>query len=232
MNFIRLLTVGKSLKQTRSESSPYKLCPDYYLPKFGPRTPGVEARPSPSSSPTPSAADVRYADSLFSCSPAMTAASANAFHPSLKELANPAESFSGAVQSVPEKISKSETDAPTNMPLIAAMAKELTAALVSEPAAAPAGSQRASSGRWALKRNPFFGSKSAPVSPPVVQPELSLDAVKVVRNDLAGDDLELVSTSIRRVPARDHGSKEQSAFTAWTRAAARVMQKEKAVSTI
>jgi hypothetical protein len=49
-------------------------------------------------------------------------------------------------------------------------------------------------GRWTLKSNPFK-SASKPGGPPVVQGELSLDKVKVVRNDLSDSDLELVAAS-------------------------------------
>ena len=47
-------------------------------------------------------------------------------------------------------------------------------------------------GRWTLKANPFKSS-TKPVPEPVVQGELSLDKVKVIRNDLSDSDLELVA---------------------------------------
>ena len=46
-------------------------------------------------------------------------------------------------------------------------------------------------GRWTLRVNPFK-SGAKPVAPGV-QGELSLDKVKVVRNDLTDSDLELVA---------------------------------------
>jgi hypothetical protein len=49
-------------------------------------------------------------------------------------------------------------------------------------------------GRWAMKANPFKSpAQAAPT--PVVQGELSLEKVKVVRNDLSDSDLELVAAS-------------------------------------
>jgi hypothetical protein len=51
-------------------------------------------------------------------------------------------------------------------------------------------------GRWTLKANPFKSS-SKPAGQPVVQGELSLDKVKVVRNDLSDSDLELVAATRR-----------------------------------
>ncbi len=49
-------------------------------------------------------------------------------------------------------------------------------------------------GRWTLKANPFKSS-IRPARPPGVQGELSLEKVKVVRNDLSDSDLELVAAS-------------------------------------
>ncbi len=51
---------------------------------------------------------------------------------------------------------------------------------------------------WTSKLNPFRAPE--PVAPPlskVVQPELSLDAVKVVHNDLADADIEIVPVKSR-----------------------------------
>ena len=51
-------------------------------------------------------------------------------------------------------------------------------------------------GRWTIFRNPFGGAlaKSKAVQAPV-QGELSLDAVKPVRNDLSDSDLEVIRVS-------------------------------------
>ncbi len=47
-------------------------------------------------------------------------------------------------------------------------------------------------GRWTFKRNPFSSRAVTVAVQPAVQSELSLEAVKVVRNDLSDADLELV----------------------------------------
>lgn len=47
-------------------------------------------------------------------------------------------------------------------------------------------------GRWTFQRNPFATRAVTVAVRPAVQSELSLDAVKVVRNDLSDADLELV----------------------------------------
>lgn len=54
-------------------------------------------------------------------------------------------------------------------------------------------------GRWSLFKNPFSKTPRATVSSAPVQSELSLDAVKPVRNDLSDADLEVVQAAPRRV---------------------------------
>ena len=52
---------------------------------------------------------------------------------------------------------------------------------------------------WADKLNPFRSPQPAPPPPPVatMQPELSLDAVKVLHNDLSDADVEVVPVKSR-----------------------------------
>jgi hypothetical protein len=56
-------------------------------------------------------------------------------------------------------------------------------------------------GRWTLFRNPFSKTPKPKAAEPAIQPELSLDMVKPVRNDLSDADLELVQSS-KRVPEK------------------------------
>jgi hypothetical protein len=56
-------------------------------------------------------------------------------------------------------------------------------------------------GRWTLFKNPFSRTPKVKPVEARVQPELSLDAVKPVRNDLSDADLELVQ-STKRAPER------------------------------
>lgn len=51
-------------------------------------------------------------------------------------------------------------------------------------------------GRWALMRNPFDSSPGPAARVGSAQGELSLDAVKPVRNDLSDADLEVVAVSL------------------------------------
>ena len=56
-------------------------------------------------------------------------------------------------------------------------------------------------GRWSLFKNPFSKTPRPTVSPAPVQSELSLDAVKPIRNDLSDADMEVevVQAAPRRV---------------------------------
>jgi len=56
-------------------------------------------------------------------------------------------------------------------------------------------------GRWSLFKNPFSKSPKPTAASAPVQSELSLDAVKPVRNDLSDADLEVVQAAPRRVEA-------------------------------
>jgi hypothetical protein len=56
-------------------------------------------------------------------------------------------------------------------------------------------------GRWTLFRNPFSKTQKLKAAEATVQPELSLDMVKPVRNDLSDADLELVQ-SAKRAPEK------------------------------
>ena len=51
-------------------------------------------------------------------------------------------------------------------------------------------------GRWSLFKNPFAGRGQARAVKPPVQCELSLDAVKPVRNDLSDSDVEVVAAPV------------------------------------
>jgi hypothetical protein len=64
-----------------------------------------------------------------------------------------------------------------------------------QPAAKPA---RAA---WTAKLNPFRAPEPvAPQLPAAVQPELSLDAVKVVHNDLSDADVDIVPVKSHAAP--------------------------------
>ncbi len=83
--------------------------------------------------------------------------------------------------------------------------------------------------RRLLRRGEAPGAKSAipRFNEPMVQPELSLDAVKVVRNDLSDSDLEIVPATAQPAaapsePARAEPALESAAGPVWTRVTGRL----------
>ncbi len=96
-----------------------------------------------------------------------------------------------APEMTPPKAAAKTTGVPAAAP-VAARAKKVSPT--------PAGPARAVS--WKDKLNPFRPAE--PIAPPMVgavQVELSLDAVKVVHNDLADADIEVVPVKSRTVAA-------------------------------
>jgi len=92
------------------------------------------------------------------------------------------------------------------------------ATAVKPPAAKPAARPVTMSARtsglsaWSEKLNPFRPAAPAPAIRSAVQTELSLDAVRVLHNDLADADIEVVPARSRTVsgepvrsPVRSHG---------------------------
>ena len=79
-------------------------------------------------------------------------------------------------------------------PAAAPEAKKVSAPVAARPQKiSPAPAAKPVRAGWTTKLNPFRASE--PVAPPVhqaVQPEFSLDTVKVVHNDLADADIEIV----------------------------------------
>jgi hypothetical protein len=77
-----------------------------------------------------------------------------------------------------------------------------TAKATAFPSAAPARPVRAAS--WKDKLNPFRAPEpAAPLMVGAVQTELSLDAVKVIRNDLSDADIEVVPVKSQTVSAAE-----------------------------
>ena len=89
--------------------------------------------------------------------------------------------------------------------VVAVEPKPVTAPLASKTQKifAPASPKPVRAASWTEKLNPFRAPK--PAAPPLmsaVQPELSLDAVKVVHNDLSDADVEVVPLKSRpAIPA-------------------------------
>ena len=94
------------------------------------------------------------------------------------------------------------------------------------PVAAPAVTVSARPGRKRLSRlNPFANRSGVSRTP--VQTELSLDTLRVVRNDLSDADLELVPAQPARPfgpqPAGPEAVKRKAAVTVWSRLTAKLL---------
>ena len=85
-------------------------------------------------------------------------------------------------------------------PAVQPVAPAVVAAAKSEQKFASVAAKPVRSVNWAKKLNPFRASEvAAPPVEKVVQTELSLNAVKVVHNDLADADIEVVPVKSRTV---------------------------------
>jgi hypothetical protein len=81
-------------------------------------------------------------------------------------------------------------------------------------------------GRWTLPKNPFAGKSALhEQAKGPVQCELSIDAVKVVRNDLSDADLEVIASlkPLAPLPAKKSRDGLESIALAWGRITARIL---------
>jgi len=115
-------------------------------------------------------------------------------------------------------------------------ASSVVTAAVSEPASAVCvDAIRASTNWFRWHKNLFTSRPAEAIRPqPPVQTELSLDAVKPVRNDLSDADLEVVAGQLEKRPAGPHKPagartlKAELTGLGWSRLAARLFNSERA----
>ena len=178
MSLLRLLTAGKSLVGLQRPAGRYQMRERNRLPKFGP-TGNPFAAPSPvPEEPVQAPADSVTKPPRYQMSPAEFAAAR------LKETKKlPASAF--------------------------AEARKTSAELAVQASA------RMSDGHWVEKLNPLkWFSRRATQAPsaipkfskPPVQGELSLDRVKVVRNDLNEADVEIITAKVASKPPAAPGA--------------------------
>jgi len=109
-----------------------------------------------------------------------------------------------------------------------------TTGQVREPRAAVCVNAVPESTNWfRLRRDPFSVPAGKVEPKPLVQAELSLDAVKPVRNDLSDADFEVIPAREKSAPnaakpARARLFKPELASLAWSRLAARLFNTERA----
>jgi hypothetical protein len=166
MSLLRLLTAGKSLVGLQAPSSRYLMRERHRLPKFGSDINPFAAPPPAREEPTQTPSDAAPRHQRYQMSPAEFAAAR------LKET--------------------------KKLPASPPAETKWTAAAASETGA------RTQAGHWTQKLNPLSWVSRRPAQPRSVIPkfsktpvqgELSLDKVKVVRNDLSEADVEIITAT-------------------------------------
>jgi hypothetical protein len=169
MNRLRLLTTGNSLVGLKQSESHYRVMPERLLPKFGP----AKNPFTPSNTPRPACPE---ADSRMVCATAPA-------QERVKVPQVPVRNSSGPTGVVTMKLPAILTDSNGSERKGGLQVRTETFAI-----------------KWAGKLRTFF-SRTARMPAKVilssptklaVQGELSLDSIKVVRNDLSDADLEIV----------------------------------------
>jgi len=84
-------------------------------------------------------------------------------------------------------------------------------------------------GRWTIMRNPFHRRTASQKSPRLVQGELSLDAVRPVRNDLNESDVEVIPARVAEPEVSDELASTEKPEGAtgflWNRLRARLLKR-------
>ena len=204
MSLVRLLTAGKSLVGLRDGDSPYRFTSQRFLPQFGPaRNPFIgreQAKPAHTEAP----------------SPGHTGGNGAA-------LAKPAIPASkGAPAAMPQK---EVGPRPVRAKFDARIRAE---ALWRRLAALLSGWQVKLRGLFARSRSKTAKSAIPRFPKPAVQGELSLEKIKVVRNDLSDADLEVVPARASSAPAAATPTprlidRAEGAKSAWGRVTSRIL---------
>jgi hypothetical protein len=196
MSLLRLLTKGKSWSGTHDTGSRYRMRKANLLPKFGGKNPF--ALPAPGSQP--SGKTTQYPSSRLETG-SLFESSANepAPAPAPREIPRPA----------PVKEIKSLPKRPANAVTASAPAK-VEAKPTPSPSPAPLLHKKQGPARWTTwveKFNPLSllphrteGNRGRPTRKHI-QAELTLEKVRVVRNDLSETDLEIVPGRLMGMPS-------------------------------
>jgi hypothetical protein len=183
MSLLRLLSAGKSLMGVKDSDSPYRMTTQNLLPKFG--SAKNPFAPTPKSEPLPYLPDIVPVPA--SESPSSEPAHLETiplFEPKTAQPATRARVTEADPAMIPPKEKAKPARQADDLPTVVSKQKPVVQA------------------KWAVKINPFShllkgrSSIKKPVNPKTarspVQAELSLEKVKVVRNELHDSDLELI----------------------------------------
>ena len=209
MSLMKLLSVSNSFLAGKNESGRYKLTELGGLPKFAPVGRFVSLAPKRNSD-----GSIAYGELVPPEAKPMAAVVA---------AENPAGMLS------------LRQSCDRHSPFAEAAGEPRPAASVREPRGAVCVNAVPESTNWfRLRKGPFAGTPARKVeSKPLVQGELSLDAVKPVRNDLSDADFEVVPARPKAEPSaakppRPRLFKPELASLAWGRIAARLFNTDRA----
>ncbi|PYJ80815.1 MAG: hypothetical protein DME22_23120 [Verrucomicrobia bacterium] len=206
MSLIKLLSVSQSLVGGRNQPERYKMADQNLLPKFAPV--GRPISLAPKRKPQEPLAQ-NGSDKL-----------------KIRTAASGIESAPGALASDPMQGKTS--------PLAGSTAEVVTTIAPKTPSAVCVNAIPASTNWFRLRNNPFATRLAVKInSQPPARTELSLDAVKPVRNDLSDADLEVVSakpetkhSGAQKPPGRPWFKPELTGL-AWRRLTARLFDSER-----
>jgi hypothetical protein len=231
MNFPKLFAAGKGLIGMRSATSPYRMKPGGGLPKFGsPKNPF--SPPVSSESPKPALCKPEAVSEKVPAPAPLTTGTVKLETASLfaaKPVEAPAPMAAEVEKTVILKCEVTKSNLPPNQPV----QPELRPAA---PALPKPARKRLQVGELMKKLNPLTllparqpGAARSRTPRPAVQGELSLEKVKVVRNDLSDTDLEIVPvrSAMKLSPSRGTAvSVPIDEATAWDRLTSRFFNTE------
>ena len=203
MSLIRFLTTGSSLRGIKDRRSPYKMVQQNLLPKFGAEK-AEEKAPAPQPTPAPQA----------------LAVSRPVVRPKrgqqTRERMRMSESGADPKNDAPEGLKPG----PQSPDKVQASAAEGVAKKTPVETTGTGGIFR----RWAQMKNPFRAKPVVRKAVAPVQPELRLESIKVVRNDLSEADIEIVPRAAAKElePPVSGRATPQSSRVAWQRIATRL----------
>ena len=201
MNFTRLLAAGKSLIGMRDEHTPYRMRQKNFLPKFdSPKNPFSKAEKpdavgaSPSAPVSPTAQPVQPA--IMETSPLFAEQAKPAAQPiPLKEAApKAAEPIAVPVPPQPALVSLAPATDDILCTYHAPRAKSSPAKTVRKPELKTSWMDKVNPLNYLPGQNSNFTHKNNKSAQAQVQAELSLENVRVIRNDLSDSDLEVISS--------------------------------------
>lgn len=236
MNFLRLFVSGKGLIGMGNSTSPYRMKPGVALPKFvsskNPFSPPAAIEAAKPELCKPEAAPEEIRVSAPPTTGPVKMETAPLFEASAPEPVKPAV------------VEAAKPVAPELPPIQPAQPELRPAAMAPAPAPTVATARRLPVGEWVKKLNPLAllpllparlprmrsGRSKAPRA--VVQGELSLEKVKVMRNDLSDTDLEIVpARTVKKAGPARSGAAATAALaldeeTAWDRLTGRFLNAE------